>query len=53
MPRPITWLSGRKLSEIDGSTPTPQATLLDRRQELATARSGYTAPFGVPVLPEV
>ena len=54
MPRPIMWLIGMKLKVIDGWTPSsPQVPLTDRRHELATSRSGYIAPFGVPVLPEV
>ena len=53
-PRPIMWLIGMKLKVIDGWMPSsPQVPLTDRRHELATRRSGYIAPFGVPVLPEV
>src|SRR5689334_17290148 len=53
-PRPIMWLIGRKLSVIDGCAPSsPHVPLTDRRHELATRRSGYIAPFGVPVLPDV
>ena len=48
------WLIGRKLSVIDGCKPSsPQVPLTDLRHELATRRSGYIAPLGVPVLPEV
>jgi hypothetical protein len=41
-----------KLSVINGSTLDPQFQR-DLRQKFATNRSGYIAPFGAPVLPEV
>ena len=55
MPRPIMWLIGMKLSVIDGSAlcSSPQVALPTCATKLATRRSGYIAPFGVPVLPEV
>lgn len=55
MPRPITWLIGMKLSAIDGTTPwlSSQWALAAGRQMLATLLSGYMAPLGAPVLPDV
>ena len=42
-----------KLSVIDGSRRRAPVRQRDLRQKLATNRSGYIAPFGAPVLPEV
>ncbi len=42
-----------KLSVIDGPTLDSPQFQRDLRQKFATNRSGYMAPFGAPVLPEV
>ncbi len=51
----MTWLIGMKLSVIDGlgACRHPSATRPTGATMLATRRSVYIAPFGVPVLPEV
>ena len=51
----MTWLIGMKLSVIDGQR-RPAVVPVDlraRRHMLATMRSGYIAPLGAPVLPDV
>ncbi len=48
------WLIGRKFSVIDAvACSPPHVDRPDRRHAPATRRSGYMAPLGAPVLPEV
>jgi hypothetical protein len=50
----MTWLMGMKFNAIAGSSSsTSQSAVNQPRQQLATRRSVYMAPFGAPVLPEV
>ena len=49
---PKPWLIGKKDRTIEGTVSGPNQPL-DRCQKLATRRSGYIAPLGAPVLPEV